>query len=68
MEGQLVCTMKYPYVYGENKYGQDEAMHDIYDCVDSFTSLLDTVYHLVFGGKGDRLHSIFHLTKRTVSI
>lgn len=27
-------------------------MHNIYDCVDTFTSLLDTEYHLVLGRKG----------------
>ena len=27
-------------------------MHNIYDCVDSFTSLLDTEYHLILGRKG----------------
>ena len=27
-------------------------MHDIYDCIDSFTSLLDTEYHLILGRKG----------------
>ena len=27
-------------------------MHNIYDCIESFTSLLDTVYHLVLGRKG----------------
>lgn len=27
-------------------------MHDIYDCIDSFTSLLDTQYHLILGRKG----------------
>ena len=27
-------------------------MHNIYDCIDSFTSLLDTEYHLVLGRKG----------------
>ena len=27
-------------------------MHNIYDCIDSFTSLLDTAYHFVLGRKG----------------
>lgn len=27
-------------------------MHNIYDCVDSFSSLLDTEYHMVLGRKG----------------
>ena len=27
-------------------------MHNIYDCIDSFTSLLDTEYHLILGRKG----------------
>ena len=28
-------------------------MHNIYDCVDSFTSLLDTEYRLILGRKGE---------------
>lgn len=28
-------------------------MHNIYDCVDSFASLLDTEYHFVLGRKGE---------------
>lgn len=28
-------------------------MHNIYDCVDSFASLLDTKYHLILGRKGE---------------
>lgn len=28
-------------------------MHTIYDCVDSFTSLLDTEYHFILGRKGE---------------
>ena len=27
-------------------------MHNIYDCVDSFSSLLDTEYHMILGRKG----------------
>ena len=34
------------------KNRQDEDMHTIYDCVNSFCSLLDTQYHLVLGRKG----------------
>jgi len=27
-------------------------MHNIYDCIDSFTSMLNTKYHLILGRKG----------------
>ena len=39
-------------------------MHNIYDCIDSFTSLLDTEYHLVLGRKGVSVSLIITFDKK----
>ena len=39
-------------------------MHNIYDCIDSFTMLLDTEYHLVLGRKGVSVSLIIPLDKK----
>ena len=38
-------------------------MHNIYDCIDSFTSLLDIEYHLVLGRKGASVSIIITFDK-----
>lgn len=35
-----------------NEKDKDGAMHNIYECIDSFSSLLDVEYHLILGRKG----------------
>lgn len=39
-------------------------MNNIYDCIDSFTSLLDTEYHLILGRKGISLSLIISFNKK----
>lgn len=39
-------------------------MHNIYDCIDSFTSLLDTEYHLLLGRKGVLVSLIITFDKK----
>lgn len=35
-----------------NEKDKDGVMHNIYECIDSFSSLLDVEYHLILGRKG----------------
>lgn len=44
------CRLRLTY-YAVRCYNNED-MHTIYDCVNSFCSLLDTEYHLVLGWKG----------------